>query len=381
MAKVHIALVGGQPTPVFQGIRNARPQLVVYVYSKQTEGLMGRIAREFVGLPMEKVEMDPVNVQSIEQQVLACVEKYKQDEVSINISGGTKPWAILFTRHFPNADLFYIDQNSILTHVNSLETVEVPYDIDIDFRLHGNELQHFTSLLDYTEDDKKALSIIESARRFNTGQFNKLVTILDKNKEQQLKSQKVGTFELSDSVSVSWNKDKCKCILNLSQASAGNKSFEIQSPHAIPMLFHSGWFEYKIARMISHWNRSVDIRMNCIFPPVFYRLPDSSTALQYPKNEIDIIINTGKKTLFVECKTMINNSTDIDKFRTAVKNYGGLGSKALFITDNNMTPLQKEKCFESGIISFSLKDELHGPNVEQELFKLLNTHLMSINDR
>lgn len=40
----------------------------------------------------------------------------------------------------------------------------------------------------------------------------------------------------------------------------------------------------------------------------------------------------GTKVLFVECKTHINNPTDIDKFKSAVNNYGGSGSKSLFVT-------------------------------------------------
>lgn len=55
-----------------------------------------------------------------------------------------------------------------------------------------------------------------------------------------------------------------------------------------------------------------------------------------PKNEIDIIVNTGDKLLFVECKTRICDNTNIDKFSAAVKNYGGMASKALFVSNMPM---------------------------------------------
>ena len=74
--------------------------------------------------------------------------------------------------------------------------------------------------------------------------------------------------------------------------------------------------------MLSSWEYAKEIIMNANFP---YKNNN-------PKNEIDIIVNTGNRLLFVECKTQINDITDIDKFRTAVKNYGGMGCKALFIT-------------------------------------------------
>lgn len=342
---------------------------------------MGRIIREFPGLPHECRLFDPVNVSQIKKDVEACVEDYKDDEVSVNISGGTKPWTVIFSRYFADADLFYIDQNNVLTHINSGEVTNVPFNMEVDFRLHGNELLHYTPLTDYTDEDKHALPLIEAARNFNTGQFNKLTTVLTPAWKNMLAQQDKGCFTLPGGASASWDKKKGEVVLSLNLANGFKKSFQIRSPHAVSMAFNSGWFEYKMAQMISHWNRSVDIRLNCIFPPVTYRLPNSSLALQYPKNEIDIIVNTGKKCLFVECKTNISSSTDIDKFRTAVKNYGGMGSKALFLTDNKKTELQLEKCYESGMMSFALKDTSHGPCIEEDLFRLLDNQLLSINER
>lgn len=104
-----------------------------------------------------------------------------------------------------------------------------------------------------------------------------------------------------------------------------------------------------------------------------------SIIKKYPKNEIDIIVNTGQKLLFVECKTMLQNSTDIDKFRTAVKNYGGLGSKSIFITENEMTPLQKEKCEESGIPYFSFNYKDGTKKTVDDLFAQLEQELFNIN--
>lgn len=71
------------------------------------------------------------------------------------------------------------------------------------------------------------------------------------------------------------------------------------------------------------------------------------------------------------------NSLDIDKFKNAVKNYGGIGSKALFVTENQMDDLQKEKCRDSAVIPFSLAEA--GPNKEQVLHKLLNERILNIN--
>jgi hypothetical protein len=70
------------------------------------------------------------------------------------------------------------------------------------------------------------------------------------------------------------------------------------------------------------------------------------------KNEVDIIVDAGTKLLFVECKTQVKNSTDVDKFASVVRTYGGLGSKALFVTYSPMVPEALEKCVEKGIAVF-----------------------------
>lgn len=111
--------------------------------------------------------------------------------------------------------------------------------------------------------------------------------------------------------------------------------------------------------------------MNCKFP---YKK-------DVDKNETDIVINTGSKVLFVECKTQINNITDIDKFRSVIKNYGGMGSKGLFVTNAKMTDIAKAKCEEHGILSFSLQDSHLGLTEEKSLQLLLESELFNINTK
>lgn len=137
------------------------------------------------------------------------------------------------------------------------------------------------------------------------------------------------------------------------------------------LVFFSGWFEYKVAEMLSHWKFAKEIILNVKFP--------YQNAL--PKNEIDVIVNTGNRLLFVECKTQIKDITDIDKFRTAVKNYGGMGCKALFITEATMKDTAAEKCKDSDILCFSLHDCGNLIDSQKALFMKLETELFEINKK
>ena len=97
------------------------------------------------------------------------------------------------------------------------------------------------------------------------------------------------------------------------QGKKRNKEITLGFPHAIELAFNSGWFEYKASNMLNHWKRTKNICMNCRFP----------FKTNVDKNEVDIIVNAGNKLLFVECKTQINKTTDIDKFNSVAKAYGG----------------------------------------------------------
>lgn len=375
--KVHITLVGGQPAPVYHGIVATQPELVVFIYSDSSRSVVEKVKREINIAVDEQLPLDTTDPQKIIARAEELAAKYKDDEVSLNISSGLKSWSHLFGRVFdsmPNATVVYMDQNNVLWNYRTMQSkADFEFDMDVLFRLQGNELTHYTPFSSYIDEDNATLNTLVSARKYNCGSFNKLTTLLSKDWDNRIK-QKCGSLVLSDDEYVEWERpDFVRLVLRTKKI--GRQEFVMESPNAVNMAFHTGWFEYKVAHTLSQWRYSRDIRLNCIFPP------QSSQSVQFPKNEIDVIVNTGTKILFVECKTQISNSTDIDKFRTAVKNYGGMGSKALFVTDNVMTDIQKEKCSESGIICFSFQDKAFAANKAQSLFQMLEKELFNINTK
>lgn len=377
--KVHITLVGAQPLPVYHGIVATEPDKVVFIYSKQSERAISLLSKE-LSVNIEKSDpLDPTDATLILERANALAERYKDDIVTVNISSGTKPWTYIFGLVFskmPNATVVFMDQNNILWDYRSMnKSVNQNYifDMDVVFRLQGNELKNFTPFEEYTKQDLKMLNIIKSARQYNAGHFNDLTLLLKSDQKAKFENQIKGRIDVKEEVYIEWEKPD-HVFLSETTKKYGVMTFDINSPHAAGMVFNTGWFEYNVANILSHWKFSKSIRLNCIFPPKCDPL-----SVKYPKNEIDIIVNTGQKLLFIECKTMLKSSVDIDKFRTAVKNYGGLGSKAIFITDNEMTPLQKEKCEESNILIFSFNSKDGTKRDENDLFELLDQELFNIN--
>ncbi len=367
MAKVHITLVGGQPAPVYNGIIATQPDKVVFIYSDSSRDNAERISTE-IQIPSERRKIDPVELNDIEKKVLQCAETYKNDDVSINISSGTKPWAFYFAKVFgqmSNAKIFYVDQNNLLWDFSNKSSHKVKFDMDAQFRLLGNPLNDYTSFDKIEPDDKQAVeSIIELFSL--SSRSNNMFRLV----EEARRNSHLTEFTLKNGSTMKWIKESKQFEITLIER--GNTITKtLKSKHVRDLLLKTAWFEYKVAEIISKWDKAESIRMNCKFP---YK--DSAA-----KNEIDVLVEAGSKLLFVECKTQIEDNTDIDKFASAVRNYGGMSSKALFVTNSIMSEKAKEKCGDNGILTFSLQDCNLEISNEKALSMLLDSELFNINTK
>ena len=384
MAKIHITLVGGQPAPVYNGIVATNPDKVIYIYSQGSLRVVETLRKE-IDLPEDKQKpLDTTNPQIIMERVNTLKAKYANDEITLNISSGLKSWSHLFGREFekmPNAAVVYMDQNNVLWNYRTMQgNSDFDFDMFTLFRLYGNPVDdHFSVFSDYTEADEESCKKIEQIRKDYHTEFTNLLSLLSKTNQNILKNQPSGTFESKSKRErgttsfVSWEKPtegKDGFVRIYLQEKKRNKEIVLKSPHAIDLAFNSGWFEYKVARLLSHWKKAKNIYMNCRFP----------FKSNVDKNEVDIIVNAGNKLLFVECKTQINKTTDIDKFNSVVRAYGGTASKALFVTDAIMTDVAKKKCEEYGMMTFSLQESSF-MKTEKALSLLLESELFNINTK
>ncbi len=379
MSKIHITFVGGQPAPVYHGIVATKPDKIIFICSIDTLDALRKIKDE-ITIPSEEVLLSPTDPVKIKQFAESLANKYRNDEVTLNISSGLKSWTYLFGITFykmPNTEVVYMDQNNILWNYRTMKgTSDFIFDMRTLFRLYGNSIENScTKFSDYTEKDKEAIKKIEAIRAFNNGDFNELTTILTKDTDFHIRNDINGKSTLLSGSYIEWEKSQHKkqsfvkiCLYNKNNCS---KEISIESPNAITLAFHAGWFEFKVAELLSTWDKVHEICLNCHFQ---YRKG-------FDKNETDIILNIGSKILFVECKTQVKNISDIDKFNSVVKGYGGLGSKALFVTDAPMKDYVKKKCKEYDILSFSLQDHHLGLSNEKAIQILLESELFKINSK
>lgn len=381
MRKVHITLLGREVAPVYNAIMATSPDYIVYIHSESSDSIkaLEALKRE-ITTDSESHLLSPTDPFEIKNKAEFLAQNFKEDDVVVNITSGLKSWAYWFGVLFEkqqNASIVYIDQNNVLWDYGTMTKIEnVQFDMRALFRLYGNSIDgNCVSLKSYTKEDESAIKTIEELRKFNFQEFNSLVTTLPDSNRKTLQNGNNGFFQTIIGSSVKWEKpaqagDNGKAVVCIKKNNGSSLNKEIKSPHIIDLLFNSGWFEYKVAKIISEWPKAKEIFLNCHFP---FR-----TGVD--KNEVDIIVNTGTKVLFVECKTQIYNTIDIDKFRNVIKTYGGMGSKGLFITDAVMKDNAVQKCEENSILHFSLQQPSLVP-ADKALSILLDSELYNINAR
>lgn len=384
--KVHITLVGGQPAPVYNGIIATKPDYVVYVHSSESENRVKVLKRE-ITIPSEDILLDPLSPIKILEGVVGLAKKFTDDEVTVNISSGLKSWSHFFGVIFErcdNASVVYMDQNNVLWNYKTMKSYSgFHFDMDTLIRLYDNNIDDYRNLGEYTDDDYDCLQGIKKLRKKDYAEFTKLLATLSPEDARYLKNHKQGTFYSQDTDSfVEWEKSTATSIgfvhVGLDTMYKGFVEADFESEHITDLIFNTGWFEYEVANILSRWSKSREIRMNCRF--AFKKGQKTNKGKDNDKNEVDIIVNTGTKLLFVECKTQIYNTTDVDKFRSVVKNYGGIANKGIFITESPMKNEAIEKCHEHGLLHYSLNDN-HPNGVEDELFALLDKELYNINSK
>lgn len=389
MANVHIALVGGQTYPVYLGIAETSPDRVILVHSKSSLPEAQRIAAEFKGsgIPFVYEQYDPVNVtQVLDKSRMMAKIMSNEDHYTINLTSGTKVWSILFREAFaskPNVKFIYVDQSCTIYDLSNGDSWQgTAINMDRVFRLNGIGAPKYLQYTDLTDEDLKVVRDIKKLVRANWKAFSAM-TILDTLEKEQHWNTQQGEIEHEDSF-MSWDRDTDTVTVSIKHRYGQVVEKTLISPHVFNLLLNAGWFEVEVARVLSGWKHSSDVRLNVEFPFVEGN----------PKNEIDVIVGTENRLLFVECKTQIRTITNLDKFSKAVRNYGGTGCHALFVTYWTMTPEATEKCRDNGIIPFSFKDTLdacrdHNQSgfvnyddvIARALYRLLDERLVAINMR
>ncbi len=370
-------MVGGQPVPVYIGIKDdGQASTVVLVCSAQSRVEAGRIQAQFPKRDVHICECSPTDLQQIEDLVRQLKGRYLDCEVTVNLTSGTKLWSLSFFRVFcehSSVHFIYVDQTNMMVDIMTKASHRCSIDKQTRFELYGTPLKQFVAISEYTDDDIKVMREVEKLRKVNKKAFSVMTNDVDK-------------ARLKDDVSIcddeSGSSILCSSLAKYAEIriNGWNRSVtkQLQSEHVFDILFNAGWFELMTALELKKNQKVKDVWLNCTF----------ADADGHTKNEIDIIVDLGTRLLFVECKTMVYNITDIDKFRSALRNFSGTSSSGIFVTyerpnENTKEKYQHamEKCRDNEIQTFNFSLRRDAPSDNSSLEMIIDDLLQRQNKR
>lgn len=127
--KVQVIMVSGQPTPNMLPMldKEIRPEKIIMLTSagmqEKAEQIEAFCARKHI--KTERIDIDAYNTDSIEQTILELLENNSEEDIALNITGGTKIMAIIAQEIFRQYDkpVFYIniENDSIIELPNHMQ--------------------------------------------------------------------------------------------------------------------------------------------------------------------------------------------------------------------------------------------------------------------
>ena len=364
--KIHISLIGAQAIPVFLCIKESNADKIYLLHSAKTKKQAEIISKLFNKKETAQVIVNPIDYFDIENKISNILLEHENDNVSIDITGGTKIMSIVAYSFIEKCEsVKYVNQNNQIFDFKTKEKKDIKIDINIPvfFELNGFPLKSYKNINDYSNEKLNGYKKVRELISFAKGEFYKLIKELSRYPDKINFTTKRGS-------SYKYNKEQgCVEIKLINRNKSLKKKFEFEGVHKY--IINTFWFEFEVAQILLKNKEIKEIYHNVVVP--------YSTGED--KNEIDLVVNTGQKLLFVECKTQVNDIKDIDKFRNVVKNYGGLGAKSILITDAKVNNRVKEKCSDNNILLFSLEDARNNSfmTTEQILNNILKTELLTTN--
>lgn len=338
--KRQVALVGGQLVPVYLGIREKSPEHVHLIYSDELVSKVKTLKSQFNNIKFSDHIVDPYNFQDVSDLVESLVFENGDDQWAVNLTGGTKVMTLAAHNIFKELDFesFYIDQNNKLFSFKEKSFSEIQTEIKITtfLKLSGHTKIRKSTLSSYDKDEfniaSKMLELMQDSDVDSL--FRKVASRV---KDYNVKSFK---HKLDTGASMTWNSGSLTIKTPKSE-------FNTYHPNAFFICFSGLWWELVVASAARNWELKKEMLIGVELL--------ANIDEKFPKNEIDIILNTGKNMVFIECKSGNVKQADINKIRVVKRMYGGIASRSILVCYKLPRKDLLEKCMDLDIDVFAIQ--------------------------
>ena len=348
--------------PVYLGIRDRSPEIVHLIYSAELKDRVQILESLLTSVKFSRHEVDPYNFQDISEVVEALVFTDEDAQWELNLTGGTKVMTLAAHNIFKDLGLeaFYFDQKNRFYFFQKKAFVEVKSEIKIAtfLKLSGHTNINKSNLGDYDRYEFNLANRVLDL--MNDDSFERIYKKLS----FELKDHNISNYSIKEkSTLLEWNRPNLKIK---------TKSLEEEFIHnnAFKICFTGLWWELVVADTVRNWGEKKEMLVGV-------ELLTNSTD-KFSKNEIDIVLNTGHKMIFIECKSGSVKQEDVNKMRVVKRLYGGISSRSILVCRKLPRKDLLEKCSDLGINVFALQKEQYKKNSKRYIAL---SNISSLNNR
>ncbi len=352
--KIHICLVSKQPLAnlIPLKVEALKPEKVILLVSKD----MQREAQQLQELLHEwqiKEEVrsiEPYDLEKAEEVILDALTSFrKEDDITLNITGGTKLMSLAAYGIFRGEEgrsILYVDTQDSCIKVLQPKAEDIPFGKSLNVRsylkAYGQEVVNDQK----PKKQRKELlyNLINKVRDFKDS-FPTL-------NYHASKARKGETFPYNVDIE---KPEKMDALLRMLAESGeiGWDGEQISFPSPESARFCSGgWLEEYCAFLVKECFKEADCKLGL-------EVRHTKQGRKEIKNEYDVVFTLKNRLFLIECKTQLpeqknqQNKDDMEmiyKLDSLKEAAGGVYGRAMFLTLHNISKYARGRCIKSGIV-------------------------------
>lgn len=353
MSKILINILSEQSMPNYLAIRELQPDKVIALTSKEYVYQVN-IFKKLTQVEHLILKVDPYNLQQNQTLLKALLEEIKDDgEIVINYTGGTKVLVVSVILEV----LLSSSQQLTLAYVNSKDNLLEFLNIDENKKTSSSHKEISTSvpLAVYVQlKNEKLLNTPNLIPSYTAERFELSSALLQDLELSGIFNNQKQYFEttgkgLIPKLVYEVTTPKYKLRWNKSEMEVSTRLKQYRYPHSDGGKYFAGiWLEEYVF---------CKLRQSNYFDELLYSVKFDYTSgvqkmknWQVFKNEIDVVVGRGTKTLFIECKAGNATQDHVYKLKTLRDHYLGTFGQAILVTRFKPGQHIIEKCNDANIL-------------------------------
>ncbi|MGD9488781.1 MAG: DUF1887 family CARF protein [Calditrichaceae bacterium] len=347
-----ICLVSGQTLPNYRGIKELKPEEVVYFFTEKSKDQLETL-KKVSRIQSQEHLVDFYDFEAIENLCGRLISEDPDANWILNMTGGTKIASLACYRVFQNKNfpVIYVDSENLrLIYLTEEQRRFEPFgkhfSIREIIRSHGQKVQNIRSDEFDSEIRREEIELLFKVQQFRNrkvaNRFNKMCN--------QVSLKTIGRKETDYSMNI--DKGLLKRVNGEFYFQYNDGKFEIPyrkfaGPEPEQFVLSGQWFEEYVYLLL----RDSKLFDNAgLGVTIEWKL---SQSINNPKNELDVVLVKNDSLYIIECKAGKVAAEDINKIKSYKNLLGGSFCIPVIVSYFQLSEAMEEKLSENKIPFFS----------------------------